>query len=181
MKNCYDLNLNFSPFKKEFVLPEPTDTKSYYAYGPETLSDELKSWAKENRITPELALIFVHPPYPNSYKTVHLDSKIGDRFVREYSINWNYGSDNILMEWWTCDSPGIQEGKESHPYIAYNEKDCVKIEESTSTGPVLFRNSRPHSIINLGTIPRYGISVRFKNNYPWKYITEHLKKYIKED
>lgn len=183
MKNCYPLNLNFFPLVDGFVYPTPEETRTtYYPYGIESASSELRQWMQENRLRLDLILLFVHPVRERTSKSVHVDARFGKNFVRQYSINWNYGSNDILMEWWKCDAIGYHnEGQHLHPYTSFVESDCIKIEESTHTGPVLFRNSVPHSVTNTGNIPRYGISVRFKNNYSWEIITKYLEKYLKED
>lgn len=181
MKNCHELSLDFFPLKDDFVYPVPEGlTPKYFAYGAEHLSEEFKEWVKEAKLTFENLLVFVHPVLEEPKKYIHIDATVGEDFVRQYSINWNIEPCEILMEWWESKIPGQHhQGQAKHPYTFYPIEECVKIEESRCTGPVLFRNSVPHSVINTGTAPRFGISARFKEYLDWPTITKHLERYIK--
>jgi hypothetical protein len=180
-KSCYELNLDFFPLKKDYPFIDYDFSETIYTgVGKESLSPEFIKWIEEQQLTFDLVLIFNHAPHTG--RTIHIDAKFGGTYVRPFSINWNRHPDNIKikMEWFTSTTNGRHfPGQGTYAYTAFNDDECQLIEEYTHTGPVLFKNSIPHSVSNLGDTVRCGISARFRDKLTWEQIVDKLSAYIK--
>lgn len=178
MKNCYNLDLNFSPLREDFVFPVTSDSKrTIHLYGRNMLSDECREWLGVAGLVFHKVFIFEDPGTDNK-RIIHIDGN--NASAKKFAINWNYGCNDFVMEWFN-----VTERDEfdnfKYPYVTFNEETSTLIESSTGKGPVLFNTSAPHSVMNREQTRRYGVTMRFINNFSWDEAVVHLSKFIKQD
>lgn len=182
MKNCLRLNLNFSIFPADFKWPAPnpngTHSRAFYTLADAT--PECRAWVEELGLDFHRILVFILPPYCTD-EDIHIDG-VGEGAMT-YAINWNYNVTDFEMQWFKPLTEGkkmiIGNNDSKIYYYTFNEDEVELIETRTTLDPVLFNTRLPHRVINKGNTVRYGVTLRFKQQYEsWEKTVEHFQKWI---
>jgi hypothetical protein len=198
----YKLNLPKNPLVENFQFP--TLRVGYLIKDPSILSSELiEALAKKDFIV-DFAVLFCRIPVPKSQARmnqglIHSDVtwSNGEWKSIYYGINYEVTDNVSELSWWeTSDTPIMPDEPETVTiddtlrgvhYGYRNNMDPIndnykRLDSTLILGPTLVNTHVPHSINYYGVSkPRWGLSIRLKNEYGnWENSVDAFKELIQE-
>ena len=182
MENYIDLKLDFKPFHEKFKVPVPQTNDIHISvfYDMGIFSNECRQWLKEVGLTPIYAGIFQKPPLHRTMLP-HIDG-IGDGLAaRTFGVNWNFDGDGALMSWYKTSAPGVErDGPGYPPHLEFSPDEVEEIESSRSVGPLLFKTTVPHSVINTSdTNWARSVTIGFSEKPKWEVLPTMFAKWLR--
>lgn len=142
----------------------------------EILNTDSLNFFFKNKLYPQKLLLFSTDP--GESLGIHIDGNYDQK--RIWALNFVYNSSDSKMSWYSIinhENQKILSTTESTPYIYFDEKNVIKIDELNNFKCALVRVDIPHRVVNFGTCTRYCLSFRFSQIYSWKEIIDVLKVY----
>jgi hypothetical protein len=141
------------------------------------LNPALIDWFADHDIIIK-AYIFLTPPFKKSL--IHID---GNTLHDCWAINWAWGSDNHIMNWYSAsntpnsDSGGTNAGT---TYKSWNENEVIKVASTTINSPTICNIGSPHRVENFSSSTRWSISIRPQLFTRWETAMSVFNKEIEE-
>jgi len=181
MHNWFNLDLNFLPLEDmNLIYSYDQDKSQAISLGYDSISQECKLWMNENNFKFYRLLLFILPPNFKNQE-IHIDGD-GPGAIT-YAVNWNLNSNNFSMNWYREKMPGVKlkssASADTIRYIKFQPDEVELIETASSRGPLLFNTRIPHNVHNLDNNVRFGLSLRFVEQYDsWADTTSVFQKWI---
>ena len=169
---CVDLNFAFGPFKNDFDI-STLKNKNHSKIDNLDLNTEFVDLVDRMGLKIQLAECFYRKPYTQSQ--IHRDVKGTESATK---INWIFGGDNSLMNWYTPVTDIIRTAVTTIgiTYIYY-EKSDVKLAHTQKVGfPSLLEVALPHDI-TMGNEERICVSIvlKYKDREAYPTFAESTK------
>lgn len=141
------------------------------------LNPQLIEWFNQKSIKIK-AYIFLTPP--NSKSLIHID---GDDFHDCWALNWAWGNDEHVMNWYTTESDLTTVNgatRAGTTYKSWSEDEVFKVSSTKIDIPTICRIGVPHGVENYSVLPRWSISIRPQIFTKWDRAMAVFSKEIEE-
>lgn len=142
----------------------------------------LWAWLRTQHLSLRHAEVFY--TLPGKSLPIHIDD---DQFDDHCKLNFVYGGDGSLMQWWRQKDPAapLQHKKTAigTTYVVFDPNDCDLIWTAQVGCPSLVNAGQPHSVLNCTAEPRVTLSLVLESAkghlVPWDQAAEMLGKFSK--
>ena len=162
--------------EEEFILPDPPSRYTILRYRVEdVLSHSFITELSNNNLALREVQLFISPP--QKVGSIHIDGHRLDSDIAaiNYVINNNL---DWSMQWFNAGIDTVNEcvSPDNTNYISFTPSQCNLISEFKTSLPFIVQVGTPHRIVNFSSMPRYCLSLRFKQNN-FNSILNNTKRY----
>lgn len=160
----------------EEFTPEDPSQWDHFVPGLDLFSDELLNFLKELGLTPSWWEVFYSPPGWSN--VIHIDSPKRTPLAK---LNWVIGENNSWLLWYREKQgaeASVRQSSVETSYMRFNLEDVEYVGRSHVSGwpSVLESGLQPHQSANLGTKPRWCITMSFRDENGMIGFTELFSK-----
>ena len=164
---------------KSFVLPVPPIKYTILTYNTEDiLSPNFITEMSDNNLELREVQLFISPPA--TVGGIHIDGHCLDldaaaiNYVINSNLDWS-------MQWFSADIDTINKSVSAGNtnYISLTPAQCKLIYEFKTSSPFIVQVGKAHRIVNFSSMPRYCLSLRFKQNN-FNTVLKNANKYYTE-